>query len=86
MYSVIQGLHLRLGYFTVYYPHNLNINTIDEETVVIHRVWSTELLLHDEESLKQSSSVYRIWTKPLNVACWVTTGDPGPPGEGVTRF
>lgn len=86
MYSVIQDLHLRLGYFIVCYPHNLNINTIDKETVVIHSVWSTELLLQDEESLKQSSSVYRIRTKPLNAAHWITTGDPVPPRKGVTRF
>lgn len=60
MYSVIQNRHLGLGYFLVCYPHNLNINTIDEETVIIHGVWSTKLLLQDEESLKQSSSVYRV--------------------------
>lgn len=86
MYSVIQDPHLRLGYFIVCYPHNLNINTIDEETVITHSIWSTELLPQDEESLKQSSSAYRIWTKPWNTAHWITTGDPAPPHEGVTRF
>lgn len=60
MYSVIRNCRLRLGYFLVCYPHNLNINTIDEEAVLIHGVWSTKLLLQDEESLKQSSSVYRV--------------------------